>query len=157
MILSGERIGTGDYLNRLYVQVDEDVPADELATKGTETLKSAKERAQDKMRAHRARTSLQGIMPQAEKVFTPYTTKLKQGCHIDWWAAYQIGQHIKYTVFVDDSKGIPHVFIVGDACHTFSLPKSRSRHDRFHDGLEQLSLETGLLSQRSKCHSRKVD
>jgi phenol 2-monooxygenase len=42
----------------------------------------------------RAAITLDYIMAQAKRVFTPYTISIKSGTAVDWWAAYQIGQRM---------------------------------------------------------------
>lgn len=106
MIIPRERISSGEYLTRLYVQVKDEVPAedveeDKLAAK----IKSSK---------RRAAITLEYILEQAGKVFAPYQIKQKAGTKVDWWAAYQIGQRMSEKFTLADEKGLERVFIVGD-------------------------------------------
>ncbi|KAL5339590.1 FAD binding domain-containing protein [Aspergillus crustosus] len=112
MVIPRERIVTGDFLTRLYVQV----PQIEIEA-GDD--KKAKEGA----KARRAQVTLEGIFQHAAEAFKPFYLKPKQDGAVDWWAAYQIGQRVSRQFTVKDSKGINRVFIAGDACHTHS-PKA---------------------------------
>ncbi|PWY90428.1 hypothetical protein BO94DRAFT_533906 [Aspergillus sclerotioniger CBS 115572] len=116
MVIPRERIATGDYLTRLYVQVPEEATPDDnhKPANGT-TLKDA--------RARRGQVTLDGIFQHAAEAFKPYYIRPKEAGVVDWWAAYQIGQRVSNKFTVKDSKGINRVFIVGDACHTHS-PKA---------------------------------
>ncbi|PYH46041.1 putative phenol monooxygenase [Aspergillus saccharolyticus JOP 1030-1] len=122
MVIPRERIATGDYLTRLYVQVPEDaVPEDGV----NEDVQKPVDEAAAKMdaRARRSKVTLESIFQHAADAFQPYYIKPRKGGAVDWWAAYQIGQRVSDRFTVKDSKGIERVFIVGDACHTHS-PKA---------------------------------
>lgn len=109
MVIPRERIATGDYLTRLYVQVPEiEIEAGDD--------RDAKEGA----KARRAGVTLESIFQHAADAFKPYYIRPKQDGAVDWWAAYQIGQRVSDQFTVKDSKGINRVFIAGDACHTHS-------------------------------------
>ncbi|KKA17585.1 Phenol 2-monooxygenase [Rasamsonia emersonii CBS 393.64] len=110
MVIPRERIATGDYLTRLYVQVLGVVNPDSDASS-------------DDARARRKQVTLEGIFQHAAEAFKPYYIRPKADGAVDWWAAYQIGQRVSSRFTVKDSKGVDRVFIVGDACHTHS-PKA---------------------------------
>ncbi|KAL5051117.1 hypothetical protein BDW71DRAFT_172317 [Aspergillus fruticulosus] len=112
MVIPRERIATGDYLTRLYVQVPE-----------IEIEAGDDRKAKDAAKARRAGVTLESIFQQAAEAFKPYYIKPKEDGAVDWWAAYQIGQRVSGQFTVKDSKGINRVFIAGDACHTHS-PKA---------------------------------
>ncbi|BCR89697.1 putative phenol monooxygenase [Aspergillus chevalieri] len=112
MVIPRERIATGDYLTRLYVQVPE------LETE--ETLNgSNKEQAKER----RSKVTMDRLFQHAVDAFKPYYIQPKKDGDVDWWAAYQIGQRVTERFAVKDSKGVNRVFIAGDACHTHS-PKA---------------------------------
>ncbi|XRM44092.1 hypothetical protein ABZX51_007237 [Aspergillus tubingensis] len=116
MVIPRERIATGDYLTRLYVQVpDEATPDEDQKPVNESTPKDA--------RARRSQVTLDGIFHAAAEAFKPYYIRPKTDGAVDWWAAYQIGQRVSNQFTVKDSKGANRVFIVGDACHTHS-PKA---------------------------------
>ncbi|KAH8431506.1 putative phenol monooxygenase [Aspergillus melleus] len=117
MVIPRERIATGDYLTRLYVQVPEDeVLEGQVAANGSGDQKGrAKER--------RGKVTLEGIFQQAVDALKPYYIRPKYDGAVDWWAAYQIGQRVTNEFAVKDSNDINRVFIAGDACHTHS-PKA---------------------------------
>jgi phenol 2-monooxygenase len=106
MIIPRERISTGHYLTRLYVQILDEVPADASDPNDA----TAKQRAKNR----RAGITLDFIMRQANQVLSPYTISLKRGTDVDWWAAYQIGQRMASTFSAKDNDGNERVFIVGD-------------------------------------------
>ena len=110
MVIPREQISTGDYLTRLYVQVDEDIPPVENGAQLTNAERVKKAEA----RARRSKVDFNSILAQAQRVFAPYTVKLKEGADIDWWAAYQIGQRMTENFIKRDSAGEPRVFILGD-------------------------------------------
>ncbi|KAL4904606.1 hypothetical protein BDW74DRAFT_185522 [Aspergillus multicolor] len=112
MVIPRERIATGDYLTRLYVQVPE-----------IEIEAGDDRKAKDAAKARRAGVTLESIFQHAADAFKPYYIRPKEDGAVDWWAAYQIGQRVSGQFTVKDSKGINRVFIAGDACHTHS-PKA---------------------------------
>ncbi|KAL3473528.1 FAD binding domain-containing protein [Aspergillus californicus] len=112
MVIPRERINTGEYLTRLYVQVPE-----------IEIEAGDDRSAKDGAKARRAQVTLESIFQHAADAFKPYYIRPKQGGAVDWWAAYQIGQRVSGQFTVKDSKGVNRVFIAGDACHTHS-PKA---------------------------------
>lgn len=113
MVIPRERIATGDYLTRLYVQVPGVVNPDNDAktANGTPPLPNDG-------RARRAQVTVEGIFQQAADAFKPYYIKPKNDAPVDWWAAYQIGQRVSNDFTVKDSKGINRVFIAGDGTQT---------------------------------------
>ncbi|KAH6988660.1 putative phenol monooxygenase [Ilyonectria destructans] len=115
MIIPRERIHSGEYLTRLYVQTVEEVPADGSAPSGSFP--------REKSRNRRAGISLDAVMEQARRVIKPYKIDIKDSTQVDWWAAYQIGQRMTSKFSLKDSTGHDRVFIAGDACHTHS-PKA---------------------------------
>lgn len=103
MVIPRERIATGDYLTRLYVQVPE------LETE--ETLNgSNKEQAKER----RGKVTMDRLFQHAVDAFKPYYIQPKKDGDVDWWAAYQIGQRVAERFAVKDSKGVNRVFIAGD-------------------------------------------
>ncbi|MCJ1390690.1 hypothetical protein MMC18_003551 [Xylographa bjoerkii] len=123
MVIPRERIATGDYLTRLYVQVNIEVPADEISGGDVADPTTMSSEARHKAKARRSKITMEGILKQAQTVLQPYKIKLKENCNVDWWAAYQIGQRMTETFAQKDCTGVPRVFISGDACHTHS-PKA---------------------------------
>ncbi|CAI7582019.1 unnamed protein product [Penicillium bialowiezense] len=119
MVIPRERIATGDYLTRLYVQVPGDVipSEDQTPENGTGTPPIAD------ARARRSQVTEKTIFDNAAAAFAPYYIRPKADGAVDWWAAYQIGQRVTDDFSVKDSRGINRVFIAGDACHTHS-PKA---------------------------------
>ncbi|KAL3483124.1 FAD binding domain-containing protein [Aspergillus germanicus] len=114
MVIPRERISTGKYITRLYVNMP-GVVEPGSAGADADLKKDAK--------GNRSKVTLEGILKQAQDVFEPYYIRPKSDDSIDWWAAYQIGQRMCPEFIVKDSSGLGRVFIVGDACHTHS-PKA---------------------------------
>lgn len=114
MVIPRERISTGEYLTRLYVQVADEVSPDPAAATGKKSDALAG-------REKRAAITLEYIFNQAGKVLAPYTIKVKEGTTVDWWAAYQIGQRMtpKFSTRAPDGKD--RVFIVGDGIFPSSI------------------------------------
>jgi phenol 2-monooxygenase len=111
MIIPRERISTGHYLTRLYVQVKEDevIAFSDPEQEGLLSLARSRER--------RAAITLDSIFAQAESVLHPYKVHVKEGTVVDWWAAYQIGQRMAPSFSQSDGAGVERVFIVGDGKH----------------------------------------
>jgi phenol 2-monooxygenase len=107
MIIPRERIATGDYLTRLYVQVTDDAIQDT-------DMASERKTGQKDGREKRAAITLEYIFNQARKVFSPYAIRVKEGTTVDWWAAYQIGQRMTPKFSARGLDGVDRVFIVGD-------------------------------------------
>lgn len=110
MVIPRERIATGDYLTRLYVQVPEETPPEEDQKPVNGTTSQSKGDA----RARRSQVTQESIFRHAAQAFKPYYIRPKEEGAVDWWAAYQIGQRVTDNFTVKDSKGINRVFIVGD-------------------------------------------
>lgn len=106
MIIPRERISSGDYLTRLYVQMKEEVPAED--SDPVDPL------SRTKSSSRRAAITLDVIMKQAQQVFAPYKISMKAGTEVDWWAAYQIGQRMTSKFSMKDAAGENRVLIVGD-------------------------------------------
>ncbi|KAJ5180122.1 hypothetical protein N7492_003332 [Penicillium capsulatum] len=118
MVIPRERIASGDYLTRLYVQVPGDVNPD-----NDQQLDSGMDSPGPDARTRRSRVTEKTIFDNAAAAFKPYYIRPKEDGAVDWWAAYQIGQRVTDRFSVKDSKGINRIFITGDACHTHS-PKA---------------------------------
>ncbi|CAL5868961.1 uncharacterized protein PFLUO_LOCUS3189 [Penicillium psychrofluorescens] len=119
MIIPRERIATGEYLTRLYVQVPGDVKPDSdqqpIDGTGVASVSDA--------RSRRGQVTEKTIFENAAAAFKPYYIRPKKDGAVDWWAAYQIGQRVTNSFSVKDSAKVNRVFIAGDACHTHS-PKA---------------------------------
>lgn len=107
MVIPRERIATGDYLTRLYVQVPEEEAVEEVKLNGNSNHKGC-------ARERRGKVTMEGIFQQAVDALKPYYIRPKEDTAIDWWAAYQIGQRVSNEFAVKDSTGVNRVFIVGD-------------------------------------------
>lgn len=107
MVIPRERIATGEYLTRLYVQVPGDID-----TRSDTPTDQTDKRVADQKR--REAVTLDFIFEQARAVFAPYQIKVKEGTEPDWWAAYQIGQRMTPKFSARSPDGVDRVFIVGD-------------------------------------------
>lgn len=106
MVIPRERIASGDFLTRLYVQIADDIPETDISCDDKPS--------KSKSRGKRAAVTLDYIMNQGTKVLAPYTIHVKEGTTVDWWAAYQIGQRMTPKSSIGDRDGVKRVFIVGD-------------------------------------------
>jgi len=106
MVIPRERIYSGQYLTRLYVQMKDAVPAAE--SNPNDPL------LRNKSTSRRKAITLDFIMKQAKRVFKPYNLAIKQGTEVDWWAAYQVGQRMTAKFSIKDDRGRDRIFIVGD-------------------------------------------
>lgn len=93
----------GGYLVRLYVELDELAEGE---------------------RVDRDAVTVDTLIDAARRILHPYTLQVHE---VAWWSVYEIGQRL--CARFDDvpadevDQRTPHVFIVGDACHTHS-PKA---------------------------------
>ena len=108
MIIPREKIPTGEYLTRLYVQIPEDV-----APGSNQMPNRAEDNKPEDARQRRSKITLEGILQQAADAIKPYTLRPRDRA-VDWWAAYQIGQRVSPDFIAKDSKGVARVFITGD-------------------------------------------
>lgn len=108
MIIPREKIATGNYLTRLYVQIDGQVET------GVNDSIDGEEARKASSKQRRSAISYQSILAQATKVMYPYKIGVKAGTEPDWFAAYQIGQRMTPNFTMKDARGIERVFIVGD-------------------------------------------
>lgn len=110
MVIPRERIASGDYLTRLYVQV----PGDYKPSSDQQISESSNTSAAIDARTRRSQVTETTIFENAAAAFKPYFIRPKTDEAVDWWAAYQIGQRVTDSFSVKDSKGMNRVFIVGD-------------------------------------------
>ncbi|KAF7595526.1 hypothetical protein BBP40_005561, partial [Aspergillus hancockii] len=103
-VIPRERVATGEYLMRLYVQ------APGAVAEGAET-----EQVNGDGRVRRGQVTLEGIFEQAQTVFLPYYVRSRYGEKVDWWTAYPIEQRVAETFEVRHSEGVGRVLIVGDS------------------------------------------
>lgn len=108
MVIPRERIRSGQFLTRLYVQIKKEVPAEDSGK-----LNDAQSRVKNRNR--RAAITLEFILKQAQLVLSPYRIAIKKDTKIDWWAAYQIGQRMTTRFSTSDAAGVERIFIVGDS------------------------------------------
>ncbi|MBC5782246.1 FAD-dependent monooxygenase [Ramlibacter sp. USB13] len=122
----------GDYLVRLYVEMDKLGEEERVANRGI---------------------TLDHLVTTAQRILQPYTLEVKE---VPWWSVYEIGQRIcdKYDDVPAQDAGarMPRVFIAGDACHTHS-PKAGqgmnfSMQDTFNLGWKLASVLRGQCSPK---------
>ncbi|KAH7029457.1 FAD binding domain-containing protein [Microdochium trichocladiopsis] len=124
MVIPREQTVTGDYLTRLYVQIKDEVSPEDKSVMAEDEEKEADElRKKRKYQEKRQKVTLNYIFEQANRVFAPYSIKVREDTEVDWYAAYQIGQRMTEAFTKQDKQGAERIFIVGDACHTHS-PKA---------------------------------
>ena len=122
MVIPREQTSSGEYLTRLYVQMDDAPPEPEQDIAEAKDAPDAKTKA----RAKRAAISMESILRQANRVMQPYFVEPRPGS-VDWWAAYQIGQRVTDKFSLSDGKGQERVFIVGDGKCSINLVLPSSR------------------------------
>lgn len=115
MAIPREKIENGQYMTRLYTQMEDNVDASNNMAAARDE-KEAKARA----RARRQKVTLPRILDQIKRTMEPFNVEILK---VDWWAAYQIGQRVASKFALQDKEGTDRVFIMGDACHTHS-PKA---------------------------------
>lgn len=120
----------GDYLVRLYVEMDKLGEAERVASR---------------------HITSERLIAAAQRILHPYTLDVKE---VAWWSVYEIGQRIcdKYDDVPAEATGqrVPRVFIAGDACHTHS-PKAGqgmnfSMQDSFNLGWKLAAVLRGQCS-----------
>ncbi|KAI9751570.1 MAG: hypothetical protein M4579_006005 [Chaenotheca gracillima] len=120
MVIPREQTSSGEFLTRLYVQIDTQMLSQE---QNGSVASESKDNAKDNAKAVRSAVSVDTILGQVRRVMSPYNVESRYGQNVDWWAAYQIGQRVTESFSMRDSANDERVFIVGDACHTHS-PKA---------------------------------
>ncbi|MRH29057.1 3-hydroxybenzoate 4-monooxygenase [Microbacterium sp. SYP-A9085] len=102
----------GGYLSRVYVDLGE-VPEDDH---------------------HRVRdTPLERIVEKANEILHPYTIEVRQAA---WHSVYEVGHRVtdKFDDVDVDADHAPHVFLMGDACHTHSAKAGQGMNVSMQDG-----------------------
>jgi 2-polyprenyl-6-methoxyphenol hydroxylase-like FAD-dependent oxidoreductase len=93
----------GGYLTRIYIELDELEEGERVSDRGI---------------------TIESVIEAAQRVFRPYSLDVKE---VAWWSVYEIGQRLcdRFDNVPERQAGslLPHVFVVGDACHTHS-PKA---------------------------------
>lgn len=120
MVIPRERINSGQFLTRLYVQIKDEVSPEESGDLNDPQVWA-------KSRNRRAAITLEFIINQAQRVLRPYKIDVKKNTRVDWWAAYQIGQRMTSKFSMCDEAGHERVFIVGD-CQYPGYHPSPSNH-----------------------------
>ncbi|KAL3478686.1 FAD binding domain-containing protein [Aspergillus californicus] len=151
MVIPRERIPTGEYITRLYVQVPDAVDPDFL---------DADADLKNNAKLRRSKITLEGILQQVTDAFQPYYIRPKREDAVDWWAAYQIGQRVCPEFSVKDTKEVGRIFIVGDACHTHSPKAGQGMNVSMMDSYNlswklgyQINGLTPVLSDNESPHS----
>jgi phenol 2-monooxygenase len=98
----------GGFLFRLYVDLGEVPPGDAGAVRSTPA---------------------EAAIAQANAVLHPYTLDVKQ---VAWFSVYEVGHRLADRF--DDDAVEPHVFILGDACHTHSAKGGQGMNVSLQDG-----------------------
>ncbi|OCL06696.1 putative phenol monooxygenase [Glonium stellatum] len=116
MVIPRERLSSGDYLTRLYLDMSVELStADHQIS--VETMAAAQ---REKSREKKMKITQESILERAKELFKPFRLQVKDGTEVQWWTAFSIGQRLAKQFSVKDSRGEPRIFIVGDACHTHS-------------------------------------
>jgi len=104
----------GEYLFRLYVDLGE-VPED-----GSGAVR---------------KTPFEAVLAQANRILHPYTVDVKQ---LAWFSVYEVAHRLTdgFDEVPSELAGerLPHVFIMGDACHTHSAKAGQGMNVSMQDG-----------------------
>ncbi|MHA7986311.1 FAD-dependent monooxygenase [Rathayibacter sp. CAU 1779] len=83
---------------------------------------------------HRVReTPLEATVAKANEILHPYTLDVKQAA---WYSVYEVGHRVtdKFDDVDVDADHAPHVFLMGDACHTHSAKAGQGMNVSMQDG-----------------------
>lgn len=83
---------------------------------------------------HKVReTPLEKIVEKANEILHPYTLEVRQAA---WHSVYEVGHRVtdKFDDVDVDADGTPHVFLMGDACHTHSAKAGQGMNVSMQDG-----------------------
>ena len=102
----------GGYLCRMYIDLGEVTDADK-----------------DRVR----KTPIEGIISKANEILHPYSIDVKQ---VAWSSVYEVGHRVtdKFDDVPEGSERTPHVFLMGDACHTHSAKAGQGMNVSMQDG-----------------------
>jgi phenol 2-monooxygenase len=112
----------GGYLSRVYVDLGEVPEGDN----------------------HQVRhTPIERIVEKANEILHPYTIEVKQ---VAWFSVYEVGHRVtdKFDDVDVDADHAPHVFLMGDACHTHSAKAGQGMNVSMQDGFN-LGWKLGLV------------
>jgi phenol 2-monooxygenase len=91
-------------------------------------------------------TPIEAIIAKANDILHPYTLDVKQ---VAWHSVYEVGHRVTDRFDDVDDDGAPHVFLLGDACHTHSAKAGQGMNVSMQDGFN-LGWKLGsVLSGRS--------
>ena len=164
LLIPREKNFQGHLLTRCYVPFGADVPSIDANPDGVEKSQSTAENIAT-LQARKAGVTPDAIFDRLGQLMKPFRAKLKEGTVIEWWAAYQVGRRLAERLAVNDSSGLPRIFLVGDGKLVFpdqlsnaklhcsishTLPERRTRHERLHNGRLRPLLETSTCHQRPR-------
>lgn len=102
----------GGYLSRMYIDLGEVAPDDHHEVR---------------------KTPIEGIVAKANDILHPYSIDVK---NVAWFSVYEVGHRV--TDHFDDraetADAAPHVFLMGDACHTHSAKAGQGMNVSMQDG-----------------------
>lgn len=105
LLIPREKLSSGDYLCRMYVDMSAGAARDDVVVVGDERGGIRRKKAEIK-KTH--------ILERVGRLVAPYSLGVKAGTNALWWATYSVGQRLAEKFIVDDSAGHPRVFLVGD-------------------------------------------
>ncbi|KAF9892731.1 hypothetical protein FE257_001133 [Aspergillus nanangensis] len=100
MVFPREQNNDGYWLSRFYVDMEESI--------------------ETKAEAVSSRLSPELILDRISRIFHPYRLQMKAGTKIEWFSEYTVRRCVASEYAKHDSRGIPRIFLTGDACHTHS-------------------------------------
>jgi phenol 2-monooxygenase len=80
---------------------------------------------------HVRSTPIEAIIAKANDILHPYTLDVKQ---VAWHSVYEVGHRVTDRFDDVDDDGAPHVFLLGDACHTHSAKAGQGMNVSMQDG-----------------------
>jgi phenol 2-monooxygenase len=80
---------------------------------------------------HVRSTPIEAVIAKANDILHPYTLDVKQ---VAWHSVYEVGHRVTDRFDDVDDDGAPHVFLLGDACHTHSAKAGQGMNVSMQDG-----------------------
>lgn len=82
---------------------------------------------------HVRETPIETTVEKANEILHPYTLEVKQA---GWYSVYEVGHRVtdKFDDVDVDADHAPHVFLMGDACHTHSAKAGQGMNVSMQDG-----------------------
>jgi phenol 2-monooxygenase len=127
LVIPRERLSSGDYCTRLYVDMTEYDGSGE-AVNGVHETGQANGQANGQVKGQlngvvdlktaskrrKAEITASAILEKGAKLMGQYRFRMKEGTQPFWWAAYSVGQRLAEKYIISDEGGMPRIFLAGD-------------------------------------------